>query len=459
MSSTTSPASILTQMPRPHAKNAPYFEGDRVHDFLDDFECVAKAAGIANTALPKTVVCYCAEKVHHVIEHDSAFTGQDWQVAKDKLTFFYESEVTKYRVSPEKFTSHVGDMVTKGLITESERDYQFYRGLPSSFRTRIKSDLEKAKGSLLTRQTPTTMAQTITVARRYFREDDIDFGSPSREKEETSEQLSEIQKVLKQLTAVSLSQQAQTNQVPMCAPLSNDLQIGGRYCYLCDGLEGVSLKHRLGFRNCPEFQKLLQENLIQYAPSGKITVKDSVKPANDNVAPQTEKNIRFEFSRSDSSPRIKPAGPIPSITIQQPGEPTWFTIQEKGMDRTVPTPPLINMEDGWFTSSVQDGVSIDNVQDQLLNTSIALTLREVLGMVPKLQKRFSALTRTCKEFGTKATVYEHPDDDADPVDSLDCPIGSSDEDSSIPGTALLTYTGVEDLRTILDRYAGVVALG
>jgi hypothetical protein len=63
-----------------------------------------------------------------------------------------------------------------------------------------------------------------------------------------------------------------------------------------------------------------------------------------------------------------------------------------------------------FTSMVQDMVNGDVVQTKILETMITLPLKEIIGISADLQKRFAGLTKTRREYTTKAVVAELMED-------------------------------------------------
>ncbi|OSC96480.1 hypothetical protein PYCCODRAFT_1331315, partial [Trametes coccinea BRFM310] len=105
-----------------------------------------------------------------------------------------------------------------------------------------------------------------------------------------------------------------------------------------------------------------------------------------------------------------------------------------------------------FTSDLQDSVSMDALQDHLLDTKVTLTLREVLAMSPQLQKRLQNLVRTRREFDGKARVGES----SYPSSLADC---TAILPTDAPGAASVTFSPSEDLEELVIRYADAVVLG
>ena len=57
-----------------------------------------------------------------------------------------------------------------------------------------------------------------------------------------------------------------------------------------------------------------------------------------------------------------------------------------------------------FTSDIQESVSFDDIQGEILGAKVTLTLREVIAMAPTLQKRIAGLVKTRREFEHRSTT-------------------------------------------------------
>ncbi|KAL6308720.1 hypothetical protein BKA93DRAFT_746851 [Sparassis latifolia] len=164
----TSSTFIPISMPCPGGKGAPSFNGKHVQDFISDFESAAKAAGIANTEWPKLVLRYCDSKVHRIIENDAAFTGIVWADARTQLTYYYESSDHEPKVSPRRlcvydekakkeyirdlrdFDNYVSNMVTKGRLSDTDRNLSFYKGVPKRLCKKLKASIKTTASHKLT---------------------------------------------------------------------------------------------------------------------------------------------------------------------------------------------------------------------------------------------------------------------------------------------------------------------
>jgi hypothetical protein len=99
-----------------------------------------------------------------------------------------------------------------------------------------------------------------------------------------------------------------------------------------------------------------------------------------------------------------------------------------------------------FTSDIQESVKVDSVQEKVLSTMITMPLREVLAISADLQKRFTALTKTRREYVSDTTVKAN-------VGELE-----DDDEELRPGQAMLSYDNMDDVASIADRYVGAVAV-
>ncbi|KAL6299709.1 hypothetical protein BKA93DRAFT_829689 [Sparassis latifolia] len=343
-----------------------------------------------------------------------------------------------------------------------------------------------------------------------------------------------------------------------------------RRCWLCDGVEGCDLTHKLGLHNCGETPKLVEEGLARWSPCGRLQRADGSPlpraapgqggitailreerkrttskskeherdrpphcnfmglymndeqlisgdvfavsseptysfpvttrskkhngPEHSSGGDQPQTSVRLDFKHSDDQYNKQTPTTTPPVTIYQLAEPTRFTKKDSPSTPTIspekpnatPFPPKFNTEDGWrererrkceersqpqdeqtspasrpfkptnyrFTSNIQENVSIDQVQEQLLDTKVTLPLRDILGASSELQKRFASLTKTRKEFGAKASIYDCDEVDEDNT-SADMPQSGKEQTAQ----ALLTFSTKDDLMHILERYAGAVSLG
>ncbi|PIL28588.1 hypothetical protein GSI_08629 [Ganoderma sinense ZZ0214-1] len=238
--------------------------------------------------------------------------------------------------------------------------------------------------------------------------------------------------------------------------------------------------------------------------------------------PDTGKNVRFEDEVGDIR------DPPPGGPVQPKDSSTVDPVSRSAPPSNTAPPPAINTEKGWrreqrdkrtpsveddkeddnqppparpqhptrvpprssgvkFTSEIQDSVSFDSVQDELLGTKVTLTLREVVAIAPSLQKQIANLVKTRREFDHKPASI-HAGTAAVDIISLESP--ATQAASSQPSITLTSdrilpentvrqlaelvaetstdgvleaeisfVQGREQLADLLERYAASIALG
>lgn len=197
---------------------------------------------------------------------------------------------------------------------------------------------------------------------------------------------------------------------------------------------------------------------------------------------EVEHMARIEEVREDDiQPRKTPADATPSAKAQKPG----------AVGNNTPTyrPHHSNTEEAWkaslkdryktrvedvsegredprhrvtsktspvrFTSDLQESVSVEAIQEQILGTMLTISLRDVLAMSPHLQKRLGSLVKTRREHEPRV-VKAAEACDMTCLDAEAC-IEALAEDGS--GAAHLTYDrSSESLDDLLTRYADAIVL-
>ncbi|KAI0074107.1 hypothetical protein K474DRAFT_1710112 [Panus rudis PR-1116 ss-1] len=195
----SSAAVLRTPMPRPREPGAPSFQGSQVDAFLEEFEDAAEAAGLDKKKWPERVLRYCSAKVKDVLCHYPQFKGDDWDVAKAKLVELYKSNDDKPRATLEqlralpvtkktsqmdgftslrqvdsyirKYVAIAGNLKDRDIITENEYNLQFYKGLPSAVRGRVRSS-GQLKSTSSKKADP--MDDVAKIVRQLYDQDDID---------------------------------------------------------------------------------------------------------------------------------------------------------------------------------------------------------------------------------------------------------------------------------------------
>lgn len=229
-----------------------------------------------------------------------------------------------------KFLRMLGNMLKTGKISQTQTNYYFWKGLPRSLRRSLRPAIERAMAGTIPSQTsPPSISQTITAVRAYYDAEDIDCdsdsdadrravrkivrnsssdettdsGSSDSDSDDDSPRRKKKKKSNKSKTESELSKQVQAlaqqvellkmsnastspamqraaattlysqpaHQTSSMPNISSNLP---KRCYMCDGVEGVNLGHRLGIRACPETDLLISEGLMMYSPQGRLVQMD-----------------------------------------------------------------------------------------------------------------------------------------------------------------------------------------
>ena len=116
-----------------------------------------------------------------------------------------------------------------------------------------------------------------------------------------------------------------------------------------------------------------------------------------------------------------------------------------------------------FTSSIQEMIDGDVVQQKILNTLITLPLKEILGISPDMQKRFSGLTKTRREYTSKLVIAT-PHDETDGVIQEEYSPGVRTSSKAVADRFQHSELHVsfdeetEDVEEILIRYSSAVKI-
>ncbi|OBZ70422.1 hypothetical protein A0H81_10025 [Grifola frondosa] len=323
-------ARLFTPFPRPNHHNAPKFKGVDIEEFLEDFESLAAHAGIQDTELPKKLVRYCSKAVREVIEHLPQFNAADWDDAKTALRELYESNDRRPKASWPKlleFTTKTGknttfksrseldaytrqflklsgDLVSRKVTTDNDINLRFYRGLPSMVRQRIYGKLSSTKTNAMP-----DIAELLRETRKLYEPDDIDYNTDEDEAHLMDEESDEDSKAddSDDLDSDSEDERPQKHKakakgkpavLPMPAPavpqppaedtlesltrrmerltiLVEQQQAAQRapkskHCWMCDNTD----THPIGYRFCPEAEKLVSEGILKYSSTGKLVRLD-----------------------------------------------------------------------------------------------------------------------------------------------------------------------------------------
>jgi hypothetical protein len=116
-----------------------------------------------------------------------------------------------------------------------------------------------------------------------------------------------------------------------------------------------------------------------------------------------------------------------------------------------------------FMSSIQEMIDGDIVQQKNLDTLIMLPLKEILGISPDMQKRFSGLMKTQHEYTSKLVIATCNDDDSDDSKEIYSPeMRASNEAISNPFEHSELHVsfdkGTENVEEILIWYSSAVKI-
>jgi hypothetical protein len=142
------------------------------------------------------------------------------------------------------------------------------------------------------------------------------------------------------------------------------------------------------------------------------------------------------------------------------------TAPREDVEMNNATKPPTKTTGGYhFTLTVQDMINGDVIQAKILDTMVTLPLKEIIGISADLQKRFAGLTKTRREYTTKAVVTEPMEDsryvDTAYIEDYDYEGDSDYQDESVEvtpaySTVHLSYTEDEDLDNVLLWYSSAV---
>lgn len=198
-------------------------------------------------------------------------------------------------------------------------------------------------------------------------------------------------------------------------------------------------------------------------------------------APALQRKVQF---RDHREPTLHAKSAQPTVHPSA-HEDLQFTHAEKQPREYPSAPHKSNMRDGWaekqrerqserrndfrdkekslpyrFTSDIQNDISTDDVLRRVLEQKTSISLRELFGVSPDLQKHLGAMVKTRREFNSQLAEADGDElishvsiEDGETVVEVSSP---SDDD---PGCAILTWDGdPAKLSNFLERYADAVSL-
>src|ERR1700676_2279311 len=156
-------------MPRPSAKDAPYFKGKRLESFLTDYEACCDEAQYDDAKKCENIARYCYEDARELIQNLPEVKGGSFKALTEKLhdfygltdrrpkytrerlaTFCYHSRSIKSEADLDEyyreFVTQVQQLIKKGMIAERDRDDLFWQGIPRRLQKAAYQNLRDAKG-------------------------------------------------------------------------------------------------------------------------------------------------------------------------------------------------------------------------------------------------------------------------------------------------------------------------
>jgi hypothetical protein len=232
-------------------------------------------------------------------------------------------------------------------------------------------------------------------------------------------------------------------------------------------------------------EDLLDEDV--YGVSSFPARRDSFAVTRSQAKSEQKKGNVFE-RKTDQEPKT-----VPNPRRQSPSstQPLPTSSQPTQVDKSppFPRPPIVNTREGWdqrkttnkdkapvqapeqrdvnkrstpgfhFTSTIQEMIDSDVIQQKILDTLITLPLKEILGVSPELQKRFSGLTKTRREYTSKPVIAASADDCQGPSPSIsNVVLSDSSVDVFAHSELLLSYHETEDVEDILIRYSSAIKI-
>ena len=161
--------SMPKSMPALHMKEALRFKGEYLKDFLDEFEILAKAAGISDTEHCDYLAHYCCHDKSgfdhkRFVKGLKEYLKTDWKKLKARLTKCYPPEEEEFSVTKKALVKFIqrnrnihdltsfdeyyrnfgllaNGLEVKKKLKEDERNSLFIHGIPYSLRKKIIDEL------------------------------------------------------------------------------------------------------------------------------------------------------------------------------------------------------------------------------------------------------------------------------------------------------------------------------
>ncbi|KAK1225160.1 hypothetical protein PQX77_011916 [Marasmius sp. AFHP31] len=304
-------ATMNVPMPIAGTRDAPHFNGKYTTEFLNKIILHGRNAGHTDTDKDKLVdyiYHYSSDRIKEHIrylpEFDIEIPGKTWNAAEKQLTtMFASSDVTTIvseddlkefcrRHAEEGFLRIAAPLIKNNEITNKSRDPAFVKGIPKGLCDWFKRELPEANR---TKDKPPSIETSRKILYQNFNHTNLfwdandvkdkqsafdddgnrigtskarlttppasdhlnrsSVGLPSS----TTVDIDALTKAMDELNLNHLRHQPNPNWAFAGAP-----RTGPRKCIGCGKVEGETLNHPLGMRNCPETAKLVASGEIIY---------------------------------------------------------------------------------------------------------------------------------------------------------------------------------------------------
>jgi len=333
-------------MPVPRSSLAPRFSGTRVVEFCNSLEIHAANAGLPDAEIPSYVLRYCSTKVRQVIEHCEELEKKDWVLCRTFLIDLYESADRVPRPSADKLRAWIkqtgknsafvcrGDvdkyhqeflarssrLAQKKLITQTELDLRFYKGLPKEIKEKIRTKIPDDK----TCSNPPDIPFVLKLCRALFDEDDLDAESDLDDEFDIDSNPSDSNSDTANIddtprkhrhsphkhkkTRSDRFEQQYASGTPPVDTTTIEGQKRDRFDQLAEEMEKLRLSQewllsRLTPTSLPDVPQLISEDLIKYNQLGRLTRTNG----NDlpRVPPGSEGSARRSVKTRDERCRTR----------------------------------------------------------------------------------------------------------------------------------------------------------
>lgn len=226
-------------------------------------------------------------------------------------------------------------------------------------------------------------------------------------------------------------------------------------------VHGASSHSFYSFPVTTRSQKAKEGDGVRSSPPGlqkQVRFRDHQEPANTSVPTSSSRpavhhsvNEDLQFTHAENQPREYPSAPHSSNTREG-----WSDKQRnRQVDRRNDPKDKDKSLPYKFTSDIQTDISGEEVLKRVLEQKTSISLKELFGISPDLQKRLGVMVKTRREFNTQTSEVSHVTVEDDDEALIEVSALSDDD----PGCAILTWDGdPADLPRFLERYTNAVSL-